>query len=192
MKNNDLTDTTFKIPTNYLPKLLYFFQLTKLGAPIEAHENFVKGTLRNRCYILSDKGVERLSVPISRFHGQKTVITQVGVDYTQNWNIKQLRAIKSYYANAPYFEHFFDPIESLLTTRYDNLFELNTQSTLVLGKLLGLELDLKFTTDFIKEDAPSDGFIHPRYYQVFSEKMEFQPELSALDYLFCEGRLRSF
>lgn len=179
-----------------MPKLLFFFQLTKLGTLIELHENFVKGSDRNRCYVLSDKGIERLSVPIKWTHGVKMPIQKVAVDYTQNWNVKHLRALKSYYGSAPYFDYFWDEIENLLSRRYETLFELNCESIRVLGRLLGLKLDINFTTDFELDNATIEqaqraGFVHPQYYQVFSERLDFVDGLSALDYLFCEGKADS-
>lgn len=192
MKDSYSENNHIKVATNYLPKLLYFFQLTKQGAMIEAHENFVKSSDRNRCYVMSDKGVERLSVPIKRDHGKKMLITQVGIDYSENWHIKHLRALRSYYGSAPYFEHFFGYLDSLLGQRYDTLFELNCATTSLLAKLLGLSLELKFTDDFYRNEATEEGFVHPQYYQVFSENLPFAEGLSAVDYLFCEGKLGDF
>lgn len=192
IQTSSITFVEHKVATNYFPKLLYFFQLTKLGALIEGHENYVKGSDRNRCQILSDKAVERLSVPVKKDHGNKMPIQKTGIDYSEKWNIKHLRAIRSYYGSAPYFEYYWDSVEAILSRRYDNLFELNTVTTLELGKMLGLKMELKLTTDFCRNEAPSDGFVHPEYYQVFSEKMDFVEGLSGLDYLFCEGKIDSY
>lgn len=175
------------LSTAYFPTISYIRHLQE-GAAIEAHENFVKQSQRNRCEVLSDKGIQILTVPISWCHGQKMPIRDVRIDYTQPWQRITVRALQSYYASAPYFDHYFHRIRLLLERRDDFLFDLNTAITEQLLDMLNIDLELKFTEHYTPQTTDLPPVDLPEYYQVFSEKLPFAPDLSILDYLFCEGR----
>ena len=188
--------TIMTIPCTYFGNVQWLWLLIQ-GAEIEAHENFPKQTLRNRTELMSDKGRQKLTVPITAQHGLKIPIQNVLIDNSTNWNIIHLRAIQSYYAYAPYFEHYFPLIEKLLNTQHTHLFDLCNQTNQLIVKALKLNTEVKFTQEFNPTKINSFGksgltkdntnFKPMEYYQVFSEKLPFEPNLSMLDYLFCVG-----
>ncbi len=172
-------------PINFFPSIDYMFALAQGGVQIEAHENYVKQSQRNRMILLSDKGVERLSIPIVGQKGVKTPIGEILIDNSTPWQRQHLRTIRTLYASAPYFEHYFPIIEELYSNPSTHLFEFNLAITERLMRIFKLTQPLVFTSEFMGVDEIPRFDYH--YTQVFAEKQDFKHGLSILDYLFCEG-----
>jgi len=197
------------LSTAYFPPISWFAMVARdftLSADrvfasvvyLEACESYRKQTWRNRCRILTSNGPEDLRVPI--VHGPSKLITDVVVDYSESWIIKTERALDSAYDSSPYFEYYKDDIFAILESRPEKLWDLNLQLINHLIAKLGLSVDLRFTEDFVAEAEDDYRFsISPKnkalaepglekpYYQVFSAKFGFIPDLSVLDLLFNEG-----
>jgi hypothetical protein len=189
------------IDLHYLPCLEYFCVLQQFEAiELEKQEHFVKQSYRNRCYINTAHGVERLVVPLTSKHG-KPLIHEVRIDYTTKWQNNHWRAIESAYRKAPYFEFFSPDLHRLLFTPYEFLFDLN-QSLLsfclaslrlspALSVSVAYEKDPTGVIDLRSVISPKKNY-HTRsfykpapYYQVFGNG--FAENLSLIDLLFCLG-----
>lgn len=197
------------LSTAYLPPVSHFAVMARYGeVSIEACENFQKQSYRTRARILSSSGVESLSVPVSGGSGQKRLISEIEIDYKRDWVLAHERALASYYGSTPFFIYYKDDIFSVLESRPRHLLELNTRLTSLLLELLGIRCDIAFTESYLPAESAdvSDGdardfryIIHPKlppvgsllkggsYYQVFSDRNGFIPDLSAVDLLFNEG-----
>ncbi len=184
------------IPCTYFGNIEWFWTLLQ-GAEIEAHENFPKQTLRNRAELLSDKGRQKITVPIKWTHGEKINVQNVIIDNSERWRTIHLNSIQSYYAYAPYFEHYFHLVENLLAKQHNLLFDLCIESTQLILTALKLNEKVNLTSQFSNLNTiefgksglnpTNSGFQSMEYYQVFSEKLPFEKNLSMLDYLFCVG-----
>ncbi len=165
---------------------------------IEAHENFIKQTYRNRCTIVTANGALDLSVPLIN-EGNKTLITEKKISYSEPWQAKHWRAIESSYNNSPYFEFFEDEIKSVILKEHEFLFELNKQSLQSILDILRVKVDITYTTEYkniIENNIDLRSSISPKeksrtgdpaYYQPFSERNGFVANASMLDLLFNEG-----
>ena len=175
---------------------------------IEACENYQKQSYRNRCRYYAGDGVQTLSFPIVHTDGSHNniPIREVRVDYTTDWVTRHKRAIESAYRMSAYFDYYADELFDILDSHPDTLFSLNMQITgFFIGKA-GLAVDLRETDTFCPygSDMYGDDFrekIHPKrpdtilhdmnlekpYFQVFSGKYGFIPNLSVMDLLFNEG-----
>ena len=175
---------------------------------IEACENYQKQSYRNRCRYYAGDGVQTLSFPIVHTDGSHNniPIREVKVDYTTDWVTRHKRAIESAYRMSAYFDYYADELFDILDSHPDTLFSLNMQITgFFIGKA-GLAVDLRETDTFCPygSDMYGDDFrekIHPKrpdtilhdmnlekpYFQVFSGKYGFIPNLSVMDLLFNEG-----
>ena len=175
---------------------------------IEACENYQKQSYRNRCRYYAGDGVQTLSFPIVHTDGSHNniPIREVRVDYTTDWVTRHKRAIESAYRMSAYFDYYADELFDILDSHPDTLFSLNMQITgFFIGKA-GLAVDLRDTDTFCPygSDMYGDDFrekIHPKrpdtilhdmnlekpYFQVFSGKYGFIPNLSVMDLLFNEG-----
>ncbi len=87
-------------------------------------ENFGKRSYRNRCEIMTANGVVSLTVPVERANSGLP-IKEMRIYYGKPWQRVHIGAIRSSYATAPYFEYYFDEIESILSKKFLWLIELN-------------------------------------------------------------------
>lgn len=192
---------TVLIETQYLPPISYFVRLAAFDTVVlEKHERFPKRTCRNRCYINSAQGVDRLVVPVVR-DGRSTT-GKVRIDYAQKWLTRHWRAIQSSYGKAPYFEHYGPVLRDVLFMKYDFLHELNKALLSLCLDWLGLAIPILETSQY--EKTPSEGVMDLRntiiakkstelqetdfplkYPQVFGSK--FVPNLSVVDLIMCTG-----
>jgi hypothetical protein len=194
------------LSTAYLGNIQYYTKLLQGGEAvvIEWHENFVKQSGRNRCLILGADGVIPLIVPVHKTSGQKTPILQVRIDHSKRWQHQHWNSIHSAYKNSPYFDHYAEGFERFYSQRFDRLWELNEALQQAVFGALGVQPQVGYSDEYLRPEAPEKDFRNafsdkPRlqrpdpafcpepYYQVFSEKMDFVPNLSILDLLMCQG-----
>ncbi|MBF9252115.1 WbqC family protein [Pontibacter sp. 172403-2] len=187
--------------TQYNPPVQYFWHAFRSDSLLlEARENYIKQSYRNRCHILTAQGVQALSVPILRGGSRhKTRITEIEIDYSQKWCNVHWRTLQAAYGRAPYFEFYSDYIRAVYDRQPKFLFDLNVDLLRLYLKLLKLDKPLNFTDDYRAgySDAVLDlrNSIHPKIYpdnlhvkpykQVFGK--HFAPELSIIDLLFTQG-----
>jgi len=171
---------------------------------LEAHENFQKQSYRNRCIIASANGPEAISVPVVHdgdiFH---TPITEILVDYKDQWVKKAWRAIESAYSTSAYFEYYKDDIYAILSSGIPTLWDLNLRIIEFFIQKIRLGIRIVPTESYASAGNALDyrNVIHPKrqntilkdldmekpYFQVFAGKYGFQSDLSVMDLLFNEG-----
>ena len=72
------------LSTAYFPPIEYFARAAKYSVVyVEACENYIKQTYRNRCRILTANGPEDLRLPI--LHDGHRNIREVRIDYRKDW-----------------------------------------------------------------------------------------------------------
>lgn len=190
------------IETQYLPPLSYFAALQNFDCIVlERHENFVKQSYRNRCFINTTHGKEMLTVPLTLKSG-KVRITDVRIDHTQKWLNNHWRSIQSAYGKAPFYEHYAGDLHQILYRKFDFIYDLNYHLLSLCLKWLKKNVEIKESMSF--EQVPQKGLIDLRnainaknyetsnkyyqsvpYYQVFGNK--FVNNLSLIDLIFCTG-----
>ena len=185
--------------TAYFPCISYMTCFLADAAPcIEVFETYHKQTYRNRCRVMTANGVQSLSVPVIKVNGNHTMTKDVAVSYVEPWQQIHRRCLESAYKASPYFDHYYDYLKPIFETRFERLIDLNDGALQAVLKILKVKKEIIHTTDYAKEveddfreafspkkQPDPSGF--PQYYQVFSAKFPFAPDLSVLDLLFNEG-----
>jgi hypothetical protein len=164
----------------------------------EQYETYQKMSFRNRCQVLGAGKVINLSVPLLGGRDQKSLITQIEIDYSQDWPTQHWRTLESCYNKSPFFMHYAPSLREVLFTRHATLWDLDMASFNWANGKLGNPVELAFSDEFQKEvpraivdcrnrflPANRQQFRLEPYQQVFGQVFEIN--LSILDLLFNLG-----
>lgn len=174
-----------------------------LGAPRPAELctgiRWQKQDVFNRYTILTDKGPQRLTVPVEKPHAG-AALAEVRISFREPWQQQHLRAITSAYRAAPYFEYFEQDLASLFAKPADKLVDFclealtfclislkNIPSTetpsyfRLAGEECWQKIDIITLRNQLAEPLPQIL----AYRQVFGK--EFVTTTSVLDAIFCAG-----
>ena len=162
---------------------------------IDVHENYVKQSCRNRYEILTAQGRMGLTIPVVGQKGEKVPVQDLRV-HDNSWQILHWRSLVAAYNSSPFFLYYQDELESLYRDEYDKLIDFNTSALDFLLRSLQMDSKHEYSdaysgnhlnsklTEFKPCNRPLD---HPKYLQVFSDRIEFESNLSVLDLLFNKG-----
>ncbi|MFO0355613.1 MAG: WbqC family protein [Sphingobacteriaceae bacterium] len=190
----------------YWPNIHYFYYILNSEVIfIDLYEHFEKQSFRNRTLILTANGELNLSIPVKKWETKATT-KSIEISYAEDWQKQHWRAIQSAYKNSPYFDFLEDEIRSFYEQEYKYLHEYNADQLKWLLKAFRLKREIVYTSEYF-ENINGDildlrQLIHPKkevtpaelkividtpYYQTFSTKFGFTPNLSVLDLIFNEG-----
>ncbi len=176
--------------------------IEKKHVRIEQYEHFQKMSFRNRCIISTANGLTLLTVPIKGGREQKALIRDVKINNSEPWQRTHMRTLISAYSKAPFFHYYICDIEILLNSTEKYLFDLNLKILSFIIKVLKIKVSVQLTSEYKLEYLDALDMRNkilpknfqkdrenwkPRYSQVFEDRLGFQPNLSILDLLFCEG-----
>lgn len=183
------------------PNIYWWLKVSGAGKIcFDGAEHFQKMSYRNRYYITGANGIITLSIPLQQGREQRGSMHDVGISYSEHWQVQHWRTLVSVYNRSPYFQHYEPSFQKLFETKYDLLHEFNRASIEWLVQQLRLQVEITTTEIFIRKY--SDGYTdlrnmkpgiektplgHHPYYQLFNERNGFIPNLSMLDLLFAEG-----
>ena len=185
--------------TAYFPSISYMARFLAEDEPfVEIWETYHKQTYRNRCRVMTANGVECLSVPVVKVNGNHTMTKDMSISPIEPWQHIHSRCLESAYKASPYFDHYYDYLRPIFESHFERLIDLNDAAMKAVLKMLKVNKEIVHTTDYVRESendlrevfSPKkqvDVSLFPTYYQVFSEKYPFAPDLSVLDLIFNEG-----
>lgn len=189
--------------TSFLPNTLYFHRFLNAKQPIiDLGEHFIKQTQRNRTFILASNGPMPIIIPLCKNNSKR--VYDMEISYSEHWQPKALRAIKSSYKNSPYYEHYQPEFEELLMRKEQRLHEYNRGLFEWLLKELDINIQVSYSCTYIENESSLgkrrlndyrnfDFYAincYPNatsYKQVFSYKIRFLAGLSLIDLLFNKG-----
>jgi hypothetical protein len=173
---------------------------------LETHENYQKGSFRNRCYLVGSQGPILLSVPLKKGKNRQQNIQEVEISYDEDWPTKHFRTMQTCYGSSAYFLYYEDRIRNLLESRPNNLFDLCYSSISLLLDLLNVKVELKCTKNWLSDynnhffdlrnrlstkaglssEETELTMLISRYQQIFPAQFPIS-KISALDLLFNLG-----
>jgi hypothetical protein len=196
-KNSQVADSQYFASVYYYRNLFLY-----TDNRIELFDNYQKMSFRNRCTLAGSNGLIDLSIPVVGGRNKRQLMCEVKIDYSQPWQQQHIKTIKSCYGKSPFYEYFIIDIEKMLKCQYNFLIDLNNDILNWTKKIVKLNNLISFTSSYIDENSLKDivdnrNVFMPKsfqaqidivkYAQVFEAKIGFQPNLSILDMLFCEG-----
>ena len=203
----DHFNSTVILTSCYFGSIQYFTKLFDgQNILIEQYDNYSKQTFRNRCVIAGANGPLILSIPVKKNRAAKTLMKDIRIDYSTNWQKMHHRGICSSYGSSPFFEYLYDDIEPFFRRNFEFLIDLNLESTRRIMDLIELNADIRLTTEYRnydlsegitdyrslfgdkKNQAEDSKFSQKTYHQVFIERHGFLANLSILDMLFNTGK----
>lgn len=198
--NENITDRLIAVDLFYLPPIEFFVAIEGYDTlVVERHENYQKQSYRNRASVRMANKVEDLSIPV-RGGNKKIAYKDILIDNDQNWKKLHLRGIQSAYGKAPFYDFIYPDLEEVINKPLNNLFDLNLELLTLCLKFLRIPVKVEFSTIYHQELDIKDirGIIHPKatferrniyypanYMQLFG--LDFVPNLSIIDLMFCEG-----
>lgn len=165
-------------------------------------EHFEKMTYRNRYYVTGPNGLIQLSIPLQHGRNQRCPMAEVIISNKERWQIQQWRTLVSVYNRSPYFSFYATTLEPLFLQPYIHLVDFNMATIQWLKQQLSLSFTETKTVSYKKEYDNNTIDIRKTfrpgmeknaqqqaapYYQLFSERNGFIPNLSMLDLLFSDG-----
>lgn len=190
------------LPACYLPPISYFHTIQdhNLNLVIEKYEHFQKQSYRTRARIASANGVQDLIVPIQHGNKDRVPMKDIRISYEFDWQRLHWLSIQTAYRSSAYFEYYEDDFIHFYEAKFDYLLDFNVAQLELLLKSIKLKRAVNFTQEYVAAPADTIDYrnaIHPKkksilanpkeYYQVFSDKNGFYPDLSIIDLLFNQG-----
>ena len=188
------------IDLHYLPSLEFFTAIA--GADellIFPKDLYQRQSYLNRTRIRLANKVEILSVPIQG-RRPKLPMDEIRIDYRQKWQAVHLRGMQSAYGKAPFFEFFFPYFKEIFEAEEERLWVLNQKLLTICLKLLRTPVKVSVfsgeeipavTSDIRGLIGPDKPFSERNFYRPVSYAqlfgLNFEPNLSILDLLFCTG-----
>ncbi|MEG2612982.1 MAG: WbqC family protein, partial [Alistipes sp.] len=175
----------------------YCARLLRGDCVVDLGEHFVKRSERNRARILVPNGVMEMTAQVRNANRPCTPMRDVLLDYSKRWQHQHWTALVSSYKASPYFDHYAARFEKFYRAETRYLVDYNQELLAVLISTLGIPTPT-FSECYIhateedydlrpKHKKSSDDFSPEPYFQVFADRLPFEPNLSVVDLLFAEG-----
>ncbi len=184
------------LPLTYLPSVEIFVELLRGDCVVDLGEHFVKRSERNRARILATDGVMELTVHVQNANRPRQKMRDIRIDYSKRWQHQHWGALVASYKSSPYFDFYTDRFEPFYRREFGFLADYNMQLLELLCELI--RVPMPAVSDSYVDASEADFDLRPKhkkgpaliaepYFQVFSETLPFEPNLSAADLLFAEG-----
>ena len=184
------------LPLAYLPSVEYFTHLVRGGCVVDLGEHFVKRSERNRTRILAADGVMELTVHVRNANRPRQPMRDMRLDYSKRWQHQHWGALVASYKSSPYFDFYAERLEPFYRRQWEFLADYNLSlldTVCLLAKVPMPALSENYVDaaagdlDLRPKHREGPAFVAEPYFQVFSERMPFAPNLSFADLLFAEG-----
>lgn len=184
----ELLNASIRLPSAYLaPVSWYVAAASSAAVVVEQHEHYVKQTWRNRCRIAMPDGAADLVVPVVAASNH-TPMRDIRISDHGNWRHHHWNALRTAYGKSPFFEYYADDFVPFYEQRYEFLVDFNERLRNMVCQLINLDTPFSLSESYEPPVAFSAlPTADASYYQVFSQRNGFLPNLSIVDLLFNLG-----
>lgn len=140
----------------YFPWLGFFHKLILSDVYVVLDDcQAVKQSWMNR--VMIKHGVDKgwLTVPIYTKHRSSQLVKDIEIDNRSNWGRKHLKVIQMHYAKTPFYAEIYEIAQLLLSKEYKYLADLNMDCICRIKNLLGISVDIVFSSELNYEPAQS-------------------------------------
>ena len=133
----------------FMPWLGFFQKMALADAYVVLdHVQFKKRYFENRNRVVSPKGeVSYIGLPVKTKGRFTQNINEVEIDNSQAWKKRLLKSIKYNYARTPYFDYYYQDLQSLVEgTEYEKLIDFNLAMISFFRRHLGISTPLQFSS----------------------------------------------
>jgi hypothetical protein len=192
----------------FSPVIFFSYLNASIQCIFDQYEYFQKMSFMNRCTLLGGNGPINLTVPLDGGRNQKSVMKEVKILNTENWQDRHWKTITSCYNKSPWFDHYRGELENLYSLKFEFLIDWNLRCFQWICDKLAIKTPISMSVEFVRDYDKNiyddlRGRLMPstinknfpdvvRYPQVFGDRFGFVPNLSVLDYLFCVGPRHTF
>lgn len=184
-------------PSFYAGNISYYHHYLKASQPyMDVWEHFIKQSYRTRCHLTGPQGFFSLNIPV--FWSSKMSMQQIEIDDSKNWRSVHLKSLDAAYNHSAFYEYYRPELKLVLENKQiSHLPSFNSQLHRWILDCLDQKTELKFTEKFHSYEEndlrlsispkKEDGISFKKYFQVYSDRHPFHPNLSVLDLLFNKG-----
>ena len=187
------------LPLAYLGSIEWWREALSPDAVIDVGENYIKQSCRNRCEIATASGRMALTANVVKGTSiHKRAVKDMRLDYSKRWQHQHSVALRSAYRSSAYYDYWADLLIPFYEQPHEWLYDFDRGLVDVVRKIANIQGELHFSEEYIVAsegdiDLRGHDFLGPRegapnYWQVFMERVPFEPNLSVVDYLFNEDR----
>ena len=187
------------LPLAYLGSIEWWREALSPDAVIDVGENYIKQSCRNRCEIATASGRMALTANVVKGASiHKRAVKDMRLDYSKRWQHQHSVALRSAYRSSAYYDYWADLLIPFYEQPHEWLYDFDRGLVDVVRKIANIQGELRFSEEYIVAgegdvDLRGHDFLGPRedapnYWQVFMERVPFEPNLSIVDYLFNEDR----
>lgn len=147
------------VQSSYIPWRGYFDLIDNVDLFVFYDDvQFSKGSWRNRNRIKTARGLSWVTVPV-RHTSLGQLICDTEIEYSLDWEEKQLGQFRAAYAQAPYFRLAMDFLEAALVRKFRTISELNVLLTRQLSEFLGIRTQLTMSSQLPVQGAKTDRLL---------------------------------
>lgn len=189
------------LPTSYLGPISYYAALYHSGeVVIEAHEHYVKQTLRNRTMIATGQGELMLTAYVEKGGKMRMPVSSMRLSDHNDWPRQHLYALATYYGMSPFYEYYIDDLREVLLHGHDGtLLGMNEALRRHICQEIGFEPNVRLSTEWMGpepeqnlcgwHDRVTRHLAEKPYYQIgaVQGQRSFMADMSIVDLLFNMG-----
>jgi hypothetical protein len=142
----------------YLPWLGFFKKIISSDIFVFLDDvQYEKNGVQNRNKIRTSEGDAWLTIPVSV--KSTTLLKDVKINHSMNWNKKHSKSIENNYSKAKFFYNYWDEFEKCYQKKFDKLIELNLEIIKFLMDKFKIQTKIIFSSELNISEKGSERIL---------------------------------